>query len=246
MRIIRLYVDLPLNAETRVELPEGAAYHLCKVLRAKVGYDISLFNGDGFDYSARVADIGKKSVWVEITGKTSGPAPSPVQVHIGQVISKGDRMDYMVQKATELGVTQITPLFSERCDVRLDEDRQGKRLQHWQQIALHACEQSGRTDIPVIQPAITLADWLTQRSEECRLVLHYENAQPLPSTPVPGSIALLIGPEGGLTNTELRLAHDQGFQTWALGPRILRTETAPVAALSVLQWIWGDFKDLRR
>ncbi|MCB0385577.1 MAG: 16S rRNA (uracil(1498)-N(3))-methyltransferase, partial [Bdellovibrionales bacterium] len=143
MRIIRLYVDLPLNAETRVELPEGAAHHLCKVLRAKVGYDISLFNGDGFDYSARVADIGKKSVWVEITGKTSGPARSPVQVHIGQVISKGDRMDYMVQKTTELGVTQITPLFGERCDVRLDEDRQSKRLQHWQQIALHACEQSG-------------------------------------------------------------------------------------------------------
>ncbi len=245
MRTTRLYVDTPLSVNQSIDLPEGPTHHLSKVLRARQGQAVELFNGDGLNYTGTISSITKKQVTVDISASSAGPAPSPIRLHVGQVISKGDRMDYMVQKATELGVTEITPLFSERCDVKLNAERQDKRLQHWQQIAIHACEQSGRAEVPAIHPATPLTQWVEGRDEDRRFVLHYANPHRLGDTAAPQSIAVLVGPEGGFSDAELSLAHAHHFQTLALGPRILRTETAPLAALSVLQWHWGDFSQSR-
>ena len=166
---------------------------------------------------------------------------SPLQVELGQVISKGDRMDYAVQKATEMGVSRIAPLVSERCDVRLKGDREEKRIRHWQQVAISAAEQCGRAVVPEILPVQSLADWLPgTRDLDLRLVLHHRSPQPLVSHSRPRRLALLIGPEGGLSEDEIAATEQAGFVPAALGPRVLRTETAPVAALALCQWLWGD------
>jgi len=156
-------------------------------------------------------------------------------------MSRGDRMDYAIQKATEIGVNAITPLSSERCEVKLDLQRLKKRLHHWQQIAISACEQSGRSDVPTIYQPVLLSQWLEQVEAQQKLVLHPHNTVRLTELATPNSCALLIGPEGGLTDAEVNAAQTQGFQAMLLGPRILRTETAPVASLSLLQHLWGDY-----
>ena len=150
-------------------------------------------------------------------------------------------MDYAVQKATELGVHRITPLHSERCEVRLSGERQEKREGRWQQVAISACEQSGRAVVPAVEPIQTLTDWVQGVNAELKLVLHHHSALPLHQYAAPTSVALLIGPEGGLTEQEVQAAQAAGFMPVAFGVRVFRTETAPVAALSVLQWLWGDF-----
>ena len=150
-------------------------------------------------------------------------------------------MDYAVQKATEMGVTEITPLFSERCEVKLDPKRLAKRLAHWHQIAISACEQSGRCDVPVIHAPQQLDSWLAAVKADCKLTLHPHNTVALQDIPTPVSCALLIGPEGGLTENEVDAARQQDFLAICLGPRILRTETAPIASLALLQHLWGDY-----
>ncbi|PID42873.1 MAG: 16S rRNA (uracil(1498)-N(3))-methyltransferase [Proteobacteria bacterium] len=242
MRTIRIFTDNGLETGQAARLDEGASHHLTKVLRLKPGQVVEIFNGDGYNYSATIETIGKKQVSVAVLDRQPGVTASVPSFHIGQVISRGDRMDYMIQKATELGVTRISPLFSERCEVKLNEERQMKRVHHWRQIAIHASEQCGRCDIPEITPVTSLAHWVTQREESRLLVLHYLEPQPLEADPLPDSVAILVGPEGGLSDAEIACAHSQGFATLGLGKRILRTETAPVAALSIFQWLWGDFQ----
>ena len=170
----------------------------------------------------------------------AGQVESPLAIHLGQGLSRGERMDWAIQKATELGVTEITPIMSERCEVRLKDERADKRLAHWRQVAISACEQCGRSRVPVIHPPVLLSDWIKTTEADLKLVLH-PVSEPLASHAKPSRLAFLIGPEGGLTDNEIDLAQAAGYQPARLGPRVLRTETAPVVALAVAQQLWGDF-----
>ena len=241
MRLPRLYVPQPLPLQQTIVLGEAASHYIGKVLRMQEDQPLILFNGDGVQVSAHITLAHKKRVEVLATTNLAGPDASPLHTHLGQVMSRGERMDYVIQKATELGVNEITPLFSNRCEVKLDPKRQEKRLSHWQQIAISACEQSGRIHIPKIHYPSTLEDWINKTVADTKLVLHPHQTQALVDQQAPQSCALLIGPEGGLTDLEVEQAQAQGYTGLRLGPRILRTETAPVAALTLLQHIWGDF-----
>ncbi|MGY2318485.1 16S rRNA (uracil(1498)-N(3))-methyltransferase [Pseudomonas sp. SDO5522_S412] len=239
MRLSRFFVDAPLSLGDH-ELPEAQAHYISRVLRMSEGDPVQLFDGSGQEFRASLLEVGKKRVVVQVTETVAGQVESPLQIHLGQGLSRGERMDWAIQKATELGVNEITPIFSDRCEVRLKDERADKRLQHWRQVAISACEQCGRSRVPVIHPPLLLADWLKQAEADLKLVLH-PVAEPLVSHAKPGSLAFLIGPEGGLTDGEVETAQGAGFHAARLGPRVLRTETAPVVALAVAQQLWGDF-----
>lgn len=238
MRLSRFFIDAPL-ALGSLALPETAAHYIGRVLRLTSGSAVQLFDGSGQEYLGELVEVGKKQVRVELRRQFAGLPESPLQIHLGQGLSRGERMDWAIQKATELGVAQITPLISERCEVRLNDERADKRLAHWRQIAISACEQCGRSVVPTIHPPQLLGDWLPVEAE-LKLVLH-PVAAPLASHAQPRTLAFLIGPEGGLSEHEVEQAQQAGFQAARLGPRVLRTETAPVVALSVAQQLWGDF-----
>ncbi|WP_278802293.1 16S rRNA (uracil(1498)-N(3))-methyltransferase [Marinobacter nauticus] len=241
MRIPRIFTDSPLAVGSQCQLDDNAANHVGRVLRMQAGQALLLFNGDGHDYHATITEAGKKHVLVAVTEAAENETESPLRVVLAQTLSKGDRMDYAVQKAVEMGVSEIVPLTTERCDVKLKGDREDKRLRHWQQVAISAAEQCGRARIPEIQPVMTVQQWLEHaRAFDLRLVLHHRTERSLNTLEKPSSIALMIGPEGGLTAEEIALAEDNGFLPVALGPRVLRTETAPVAAIALCQWLWGD------
>ena len=239
MRLSRFFVDAPLSLGDH-ELPEAQAHYISRVLRMNEGDAVQLFDGSGQEFRASLLEVGKKRVVVQVTETFAGQVESPLQIHLGQGLSRGERMDWAIQKATELGVNEITPIFSDRCEVRLQDERADKLLQHWRQVAISACEQCGRSRVPVIHPPLLLADWLKQAEADLKLVLH-PVAEPLVSHAKPGSLAFLIGPEGGLTDGEVETAQGAGFHSARLGPRVLRTETAPVVALAVAQQLWGDF-----
>lgn len=239
MRLSRFFIDAPLSLG-RLELPEAQAHYIGRVLRLSAGDAVQLFDGSGQEFIGELAEVGKKNVQVELREQCAGQAESPLRIHLGQGLSRGERMDWAIQKATELGVAEITPIVSERCEVRLKDERADKRLAHWRQIAISACEQCGRSLLPAIHPPILLGDWLERTRAELKLVLH-PIAEPLASHARPGSLAFLIGPEGGLSEAEVNAARRTGYQAARLGPRVLRTETAPVVALSVAQQLWGDF-----
>ncbi|MCP5162657.1 MAG: 16S rRNA (uracil(1498)-N(3))-methyltransferase [Hahellaceae bacterium] len=242
MKTPRFYSPTPFVEGEVCDLDENASHHIGKVLRMQSGQPVSLFNGDGKDYFATLVNIGKRTVSVTIDQIQSNTSESPLRTHIGQAVSKGDRMDYMIQKSVEMGTHQITPLVTERCEVRLKGDREEKRIAHWQQVAISAAEQCGRAVVTEIRPVMHLNDWLAEKSaDECALVLHHRTTQALQSLPVPTRVRLLIGPEGGLSEAEINQALTFGFIGTTLGPRVFRTETAPVAALATLQWLWGDF-----
>ncbi|MWV15031.1 16S rRNA (uracil(1498)-N(3))-methyltransferase [Pseudomonas sp. L-22-4S-12] len=239
MRLSRFFIDAPLSLGQH-ELPETQAHYIGRVLRHAVGDAVQLFDGSGQEYRGELIEVGKKSVRVELREQFEGQPESALRVHLGQGLSRGERMDWAIQKATELGASKITPIVSERCEVRLKDERADKRLAHWRQVAISACEQCGRSVLPQINPPVLLADWLQQTEAELKLVLH-PVAEPLASHAKPGSLAFLIGPEGGLSDGEVAQAKAAGFHAARLGPRVLRTETAPVVALSVAQQLWGDF-----
>ena len=239
MRLSRFFVDAPLSLGDH-ELPQDQAHYISRVLRMSESDPVQLFDGSGQEFRASLLEVGKKRVVVQVTETFAGQVESPLQIHLGQGLSRGERMDWAIQKATELGVNEITPIFSDRCEVRLKDERADKRLQHWRQVAISACEQCGRSRVPVIHPPLLLADWLKQAEADLKLVLH-PVAEPLVSHAKPGSLAFLIGPEGGLTDGEVETAQGAGFHAARLGPRVLRTETAPVVALAVAQQLWGDF-----
>lgn len=204
------------------------------------GDALQLFDGSGNEFRGTLLEVGKKRVVVRLDESFAGQVESPLQIQLGQGLSRGERMDWAIQKATELGVNEITPIFSERCEVRLKDERADKRLAHWRQVAVSACEQCGRSRVPVIHPPVLLADWIKQTQADLKLVLH-PVAEPLVSHAKPATLAFLIGPEGGLSDAEVDQAQGAGFLPARLGPRVLRTETAPVVALAVAQQLWGDF-----
>lgn len=239
MRLSRFFIDAPLSLGSH-DLPEAQAHYIGRVLRHAAGDAVQLFDGSGQEFVGELLEVGKKSVRVELREQFAGLAESPLRIHLGQGLSRGERMDWAIQKATELGVAEITPIVSERCEVRLKDERADKRLAHWRQIAISACEQCGRSVLPVIHPPLPLADWLAQTAADLRLVLH-PVAEPLSGHARPTSLAFLIGPEGGLADAEVRQAQAAGYRAARLGPRVLRTETAPVVALAVAQQLWGDF-----
>jgi 16S rRNA (uracil1498-N3)-methyltransferase len=240
MRVSRVYVDLALQVGSSVALPEAAAHYVRSVLRLKTEQTIILFDGSGDDFSCVLQEVSRKQVRVSIQSGTARDAESPLQIHLGLGISRGDRMDWSVQKAVELGVTQISPLFTERCVSRMDEDKKQQRSQHWQQIIHHAAEQSGRSRLPSLNKPQTLHDWLTQ-AHGMRVLLDPLAEQSWRDLPHPDAmLTVLIGPEGGLAEQERASALAQGFIAVRMGPRILRTETAVIAALSAVQSIWGD------
>ncbi len=239
MRLSRFFIDAPLSLGQH-ELPEAQAHYIGRVLRHAAGDAVQLFDGSGQEYLGELIEVGKKSVRVELRETLAGMAESPLNIHLGQGLSRGERMDWAIQKATELGASQISPIVSARCEVRLKDERADKRMAHWRQIAISACEQCGRSSLPQINPPVTLAQWLEQVEADLKLVLH-PVAEPWASHLRPASLAMLIGPEGGLSEDEVQQAMARGFHAARLGPRVLRTETAPVVALSVAQQLWGDF-----
>jgi 16S rRNA (uracil1498-N3)-methyltransferase len=239
MRIPRIFIHEPLGLSGIVVLNEASSHYLGKVLRLSPGRALIVFNGDGHEYSAVIHAVNKHHVSIEILAAEFVNRESPLKTHLAIGISKGDRMDWVLQKATELGVTHITPIFTERTEVRLDGDRLAKRLEHWQQITLSACEQCQRNVIPEFFPVVDLAKF--KSSAELNLVLHHRSDQSIQSFTKPASVCLLIGPEGGLSDAEISCAvNDLGFSPLTLGPRVLRTETAPIVALASVQMLWGD------
>ena len=239
MRLSRFFIDVPLSLGQH-ELPEAQAHYIGRVLRHAVDDTVQLFDGSGQEYLGELIEVGKKNVRVELREAFTGQAESPLRIHLGQGLSRGERMDWAIQKATELGANEISLIVSERCEVRLKDERADKRMAHWRQVAISACEQCGRSVLPIIHPPISLNEWLVQTRAELKLVLH-PVAEPWASHPQPQSLAFLIGPEGGLSDNEVALAKHHSFHAARLGPRVLRTETAPVVALSVAQQLWGDF-----
>lgn len=242
MRIPRIYVDLPLAEQSTFDLPDSSFQHCCKVLRLKENHPIIAFNGQGGQYHAQLVNVEKRSAQFTVSRFEALHNESPLQVTIGQTISRGERMDYAIQKAVESGVYKIQPLFSERCEVRLNDARLEKRVQHWQQVAISAAEQCGRGTVPEVCAPLQLHDWVKKCNDMLKLTLHHHSARPLSqfNCPENNKLALLVGPEGGLTEDEVEQAKAHDFNAIALGPRVLRTETAPIVALTALNLLWGD------
>jgi 16S rRNA (uracil1498-N3)-methyltransferase len=240
MRTPRIHTGQALQADTRFDLEPGPSQHLARVLRMQPGDALVLFDGRGGEYPATIAAVGKKQVCVVTGAHYPNEAESPLRIHLGIALSRGERMDWIVQKATELGVSCIQPLLTERTEVKLNGPRVEKKLAHWQQVAVSACEQCGRNRIPVIAAPQSLISWLPDVDAPLKLVLHHR-ADPMPGSDATAhSIALLVGPEGGLSEDEIALAEAADFLSLRLGARVLRTETAPIAALAILQARWGD------
>ena len=243
MRLTRVHVEAPLAAGQRVVIEGSAANHITRVLRLRTGDAITVFNGNGAEFAARVEGFRKDSVLVEVKEERAADRESPLSITLAQGISRGERMDWILQKATELGASRIVPLLTERSVVRLDAKQAEKKLQHWRGIAVAACEQCGRNRVPEIALPTPFFEFVgsTSGSVATRLLL-----SPIATASVdqvnagaPG-VTLLIGPEGGLTETEQEAAQGSGFTSVRMGPRVLRTETAAIAALTILQHRFGD------
>jgi 16S rRNA (uracil1498-N3)-methyltransferase len=240
MRIPRIYLNHELFLNAHFVLDKEISHRLISVLRIEPGSEIILFTGDGHEYLAKITHIKRDSIQVKIIQITEKDCESPLYIHLGQVISKGERMDFVVQKATELGVNLITPLFSERCVVHLKKDRLEKKQEHWQKIAMHAAEQCGRTKIPLIETPMPLLEWIHNRTEKSRFTLALAATQKFSQSEILETVALMIGPEGGLTVAEVDYAIRHQFTAIKMGPRVLRTETATLVALSAIQLTSGD------
>lgn len=239
----RFYCPEILTRSGTAELPEQAAHHAARVLRLQTGDRVSVFNGRGGEGEARITDIGKRNVTLEIVDWRDIERESPLQVQLAQAISAGEKMDFTLQKAVELGIGNIQPLASERSVVRLSGERAEKRVAHWQGVVISACEQSGRNRVPEVAPIRSLLDWLGQQDGPgLRLMLSPTAEVGLRDLPKPtGNVTLLVGPEGGLSPAEAEAAQRYGFTPVRLGARVLRTETAALAALAAMQTLWGDF-----
>ena len=223
-------------------LEDSAGHYLARVLRLAKGDVITLFNGDGADYPAIISEVRSQRVAVRITGSVAPVAESPLRITLVQAVCRGERMDYVLQKATELGVFCIQPVISRRVEVRMDAARQEKRMQHWQGVVTSACEQCGRAFVPEVRSPLALAEWLVADDCPVSLVLDPLAGDRLSGVRVEGgSVAVLVGPEGGFTEEEMTAARENGLLAVSMGPRVLRTETAGPAAIAVLQAGSGDF-----
>lgn len=244
MRVARVHVPPPLVQGSKVTLPDSVAYHLTKVLRMRAGALVIVFDGIGNEHYAEILALDSKQVTIRIEEAIRGDTESPLQITLVQGVSRAERMDWTLQKATELGVHAIAPVITSRSVVRLDDRQANKKLEHWQAIVVSACEQSGRRVIPTVQAPVRLHDYFSKTNpDNLKLVLDPEATITLTNQPRPlKDVELLIGPEGGLDDDELQAAVAAGFTPVRLGPRILRTETASVVALSVMQALWGDLQ----
>lgn len=240
----RVYLPGPWAEGQTLPLTETAHRHLIQVLRLRDGDTVTVFDGVGHEAAARLTDIGKRSGNLRLGAVTKPNRESPLDITLLQCVSKGDRMDYTLQKAVELGVTRIQPLRSERSVVKLDAERWDKKQAHWEGVIISACEQSGRARLPALLPVAALDEAIRALpAETLKLTLLPGAETALRALPAPASgIALLIGPEGGLSDNEATRARSAGFIAVHLGPRVLRTETAGVATLAALQVLWGDWQ----
>jgi 16S rRNA (uracil1498-N3)-methyltransferase len=240
----RFYYPDALFIGAEVKLPEFAANHAVRVLRMTEGDAAILFNGDGLDYACELTVVKKSEVLLVVKSSQKVEHESPLNITLLQGISSGDRMDYTIQKAVELGVRNIQPIATERSVVKLNQARAEKRLEHWQSVVNSACEQSGRAFVPKVAMPMSLTQWLVNnpQSQACRILLNPVGAKRLAGLARPDhEIQLLIGAEGGLSHGEIEAATLHGFQSVILGPRILRTETAALTAIASMQTLWGDF-----
>lgn len=244
MRIPRIHVPMELQTGHELTLPEAATNHLVRVLRLREGAALTVFDGRGHEHYASIARLHGSTVVVQVGDALAPRGESPLPITLVQGISRGERMDWTLQKATELGVSRIVPVLTARSVVRLDDRQAAKKQEHWQQVVISACEQSGRTLVPEVAMPLSLRDYLAKLTATAsRLLLNPEGADSLAGlSTLAGPVELLIGPEGGLDDDEIRIAQQAGFMSVRLGPRILRTETASVVALSVLQAMWGDLR----
>lgn len=238
----RFYVDFALSPDSVVELPDNVVRHL-NVLRVKNTEEIVLFNGNGKAYPALPEVLEKRRASVRILREETTDNESPLNITLVQAVSAAERMDFTLQKSVELGVAEIRPVISERCVVRLSGERAEKRVARWQEIVVSACEQSGRNIVPKVLPLTTYAQALQQLPQETtKLLMSLNRAQKLSDVrPQSGKIVFMVGPEGGWTEKEEQQAFDAGFQSVTLGKRVLRTETASLAAIAAMQTLWGDF-----
>lgn len=232
----RFYIETELNIGNTIELTESVFHHWVRVLRAKVQEQAIFFNGNGGEYRVTLTEINKKNAFVSVDHFEEIDRTAPFKVILGQVMSKGDRMDYAIQKATELGVTTIQLLTSDRCEMRLKYDRDQKKLDHWQSVAVAACEQCGMNIVPKVLAPISIEEWIQTDLPISRFVMAPNKDQKNVLLDAQPELALLIGPEGGLSESEIGLSNQHGFVNWCIGDRVLRTETAPVVALSILNY----------
>ncbi|WP_428353085.1 16S rRNA (uracil(1498)-N(3))-methyltransferase [Methyloprofundus sp.] len=240
MRMSRLYVAMPLVLHQTIELDDDSAHYLRSVLRLKKTQEITLFNGAGGEYQGKIVEVSRKRVMIELLSFTDRSVESGLQVILGLGISRGDRMDFAVQKSVELGVAQITPLQTERCVVHLKAEKGQNKVRHWQKIAQHAAEQSGRTVRPEVSDVQSIDSWINQQAG-LKLFLDPFATQTLRHIqPDDNRVTLLAGPEGGFAEQEREIAKQAGFVPVRLGPRVLRTETATLTALTAVQVLWGD------
>ncbi|WP_301098914.1 16S rRNA (uracil(1498)-N(3))-methyltransferase [Otariodibacter sp.] len=242
MRIPRVYHPERLLGKDHCFLSEDATNHIGRVLRMNEGEKIILFDGSNHVFNATIHHVSKKQIEVTIDSNVFDDRESSLPIHLGQVISRGDRMEFTIQKSVELGVNIITPLWSERCGVKLEGERQEKKIQQWQKIAIAACEQCGRNVIPQIRPIMKLTDWCKEQDQMLKLNLHPRASYTIKLLPTPpkSGVRLLIGPEGGLSPEEIVMTEQEGFTEVLLGKRVLRTETASLATITALQVLYGD------
>ena len=244
MRNIRIYADTPLAVSARVVLSKQASHHLLRVLRCRRNDDITLFDGHGGSFTGRIISISTAAVEVEIQGFEPDTSEPALFITLGLGISRSLHMDYALQKSTELGISVIVPLFTERSNVKLDHKRVETRLQHWKKIMIHACEQSGRNSLPLLCTPRALHEWLKSDQNPTRFLLAPAARQSIAGYNDVNNrkVSILVGPEGGLTAAEQTAAEKRGYIPVRLGPRTLRTETAAVAAVTALQVLWGDLR----
>lgn len=250
MRLTRVFVDAPLQAGELLALPPGPAQHLTRVLRLASGDALTIFNGHGGEYAATMEGVRRDKVSVTVGAHRAVERESPLATTLLQGLARGEKMDHILQKATELGVTRVIPVMTARSNVRLDAESAPRKQEHWQGVVVSACEQSGRNRVPDVAPPQTFAAALASTGAELKLVLAPDDGaaslQSVAAARNPASVALLVGPEGGLDEDEIRAAEAVGFIRCLLGPRVLRTETAAVAALAALQFASGDLGAGRR
>jgi 16S rRNA (uracil1498-N3)-methyltransferase len=241
MRLNRVHVEVPVGGRVHLDLDGTAANHVARVLRLRAGDELILFDNAGGEYAATVVSLARHTVRVAVGEYLPTNRESPLHVTLAQGISRGERMDVVVQKATELGVWRIVPLLTEHAVVRLNEAQAANRLRHWRAIAIAACEQCGRNHVPEVTAPMTLQKFLvSDLPDGLRLLLNPEGGLRARDLPPSNAATLLIGPEGGLSDAERTAARAAQFQRLSLGPRILRTETAALAALAIIQQQLGD------
>ncbi len=237
----RFYFPSHLAPDGEYDLPDGIVRHI-HVLRLRLGERISLFNGDGAAYVAELLVLEKRRARCKIVFRQPECVESPLKIKLVQAISSGDRMDFTIQKSVELGVVAIQPVMSERSVVRLSGERADKRVLRWQEIVISACEQCGRNTVPEVLPIVSFEQYLREKSDELHVLMSLRNAKSLRELPSPTQLALMIGAEGGWTEKEEQAAFDAGCTAITLGQRVLRTETASLAAIAAMQTLWGDFR----